>query len=87
MSKETRTAKTYDEWKALDYHVIKGQKATSWTLDGKALFEFNQVAENVHYGGWPKKWHTEYDFMSDDDAQWDVDFGYAMGVSPGSEFD
>jgi hypothetical protein len=43
MNKLTPSAKTWDEWKALGYHVVKGQKATSWTIDGKARFDREQV--------------------------------------------
>lgn len=43
MSKVSRRSKTFDEWKALGYQVVKGQKATSWTKDGKAKFDSKQV--------------------------------------------
>lgn len=41
---------TWDEWKQLGCHVIKGHKADSFNEDGKALFTSQQVAINL-----PKK--------------------------------
>ena len=35
---------TYDEWKALGFHVLKGQKSGYRGTDGKARFGPSQVA-------------------------------------------
>lgn len=60
MNKITPGAKTFDEWKALGYHVQRGQKATSWTKDGKARFDREQVTKSR-----PAFLENEYD--QDDD--------------------
>lgn len=35
--------RTFDEWKAAGYHVIKGQKSTGRNAAGKATFNEKQV--------------------------------------------
>lgn len=39
-------AHTYDEWKELGYHVIRGEKATGRNSKGVATFTEDQVEEN-----------------------------------------
>lgn len=43
------TDKTFKEWKARGYHVIKGQKATGRNDAGEATFTKKQVAVNHFY--------------------------------------
>lgn len=58
MNKITPGAKTFDEWKALGYHVQRGQKATSWTKDGKARFDREQVTKTIL---WQDESRPQYD--------------------------
>jgi hypothetical protein len=46
---------TYDEWLELDFHVIRGQKATGRNAQGIATFSPDQVEENEDYSG-PEEW-------------------------------
>jgi hypothetical protein len=39
--------RTFDEWKAHGYHVVKGQKAVGKNAHGVAVFDHTQVE-----GGW-----------------------------------
>lgn len=72
-----KSFKTFDEWKAMGYHVIKGQKAAGRNAEGKATFSRAQVEANNWNPG-------DYD---QDDMEADYDFGYAMGLVPGSKDD
>lgn len=38
--------KTYDEWKALGFHVLKGQKSTQRNSERVPLFSLTQVEKN-----------------------------------------
>jgi len=38
-------ARTYDDWKLLGYHVIKGERATGRNSSGVATFTREQVEE------------------------------------------
>jgi len=42
-------AKTFDEWKALGYHVIKGEQHTGRNKDGICTFTREQVEEHDEY--------------------------------------
>lgn len=48
--------RTYEEWKGMGYHVVRGQKAWRFRDDGKAVFKMSQVAKTRHGnyadGGW-----------------------------------
>lgn len=39
-------AKTYEDWKLLGYHVIKGEKSSKKDSSGIPLFERSQVEES-----------------------------------------
>ena len=55
---------SFDGWKKLGFHVIKGQKAKTFDNAGIALFSYNQVAKNVQ---------KPHNYASD----WDDDFSYS----------
>jgi hypothetical protein len=37
---------TYDEWKELGFHVVKGEKSQKRNENGKCVFSSRQVEEN-----------------------------------------
>ena len=41
------TKHTYDEWKALGFHVLKGQKSTERNAEQVPLFSLEQVEKNI----------------------------------------
>jgi hypothetical protein len=43
---EPGASMTYDEWKELGYHVIKGEKSRARNNKGQAVFSPNQVDED-----------------------------------------
>jgi len=43
-------ARTYDDWKLLGYHVIKGERATGRDARGVATFTRDQVEEDFDIG-------------------------------------
>lgn len=58
--------KTWDQWKELDLHVKKGEKAKAFNAAGKALFDRAQVTTRVRwypdedYGYWGRAPREEY---------------------------
>lgn len=57
VKKPSPKARTFDEWKAKGYHVVRGEKAHRFREDGKALFSQKQVVKNDNFqnhgdGGW-----------------------------------
>jgi hypothetical protein len=48
--------RTYEEWRAHNYQVLRGQKARKFRKDGKALFSHTKVSgleeHNHGDGGW-----------------------------------
>jgi hypothetical protein len=40
---------TFDEWRELRYHVIKGEKHSGRDSDGSATFAYDQVDEDDDY--------------------------------------
>lgn len=51
------TQKTYDEWMASGFHVVKGQKASGRDDNGKATFSHFQVEANEYN---PPKRNQDY---------------------------
>lgn len=39
--------RTFDEWKAAGFHVIKGQKSHKRNERGQAVFSLSQVSQNI----------------------------------------
>lgn len=54
--------KTYDEWKELGYHVIRGEKSVGRNDENIAVFHEDQVEED---GDDNFSYHDLYDFDSD----------------------
>jgi hypothetical protein len=48
---EPGSSKTYDEWKDLGYHVVRGEKATGRNVSGMATFSPDQVEEDEDDSG------------------------------------
>ena len=46
--KKKLVLKTWDEWEAQGYHVIKGQKAMAFNKRNIALFDINQVTKTIY---------------------------------------
>lgn len=76
------TGKTFDEWKAKGYHVIKGQKASGRNAEGKATFNDRQVEKfvdrprgNLNY---PARRMSRGDYYENVDRQEDYDMFEAV---------
>jgi hypothetical protein len=41
--------KTYEEWKLLGYHVMKGEKSTQRNPKGEPVFTRDQVEDAIEY--------------------------------------
>ena len=61
------TAKTYDEWKASGFQVMKGEKCFG-VKGGKAVFSEKQVKPVAH-----KRWDSAA-YYGDGDADYDEDW-------------
>lgn len=65
---------TWEEWKEMGYHVIKGEKSTK-RYNGVAVFSEHQVELD-------SKVVPSYTYLDDDDGEYDeedVGFMYDMG--------
>lgn len=69
--------KTFEEWKAAGFHVVKGEKSHHRNESGQALFSSKQVERNRQrrYAYPDKTYGFDWDEEQQrDHDQWDLDY-------------